>query len=139
MQTKAYGTWESPIAAAELARSSIALTNVRAWNGRPHWLESRPAEGGRYVVVTSAASGKIKVLTPEGYNVRTRVHEYGGMPYVVGTDALYFSNFADQRLYVQRGGAAPEPLTPEGYRYADCELDPPGRHLLRSRRSHRRR
>jgi dipeptidyl aminopeptidase/acylaminoacyl peptidase len=136
MQTKAYGTWESPIAAAALARSSIALSNVRAWNGRPHWLESRPAEGGRYVVVTSAASGEIKVLTPEGYNVRTRVHEYGGTPYVVSTDALYFSNFADQRLYVQRGGAAPEPLTPEGYRYADCELDPPGRHLYCVREDH---
>ncbi len=64
-------------------------------------------EGGRYVVVTSAASGKIKVLTPEGYNVRTRVHGYGGMLYVVGTDALYFSNFADQRLHDSEAARRP--------------------------------
>ena len=136
MQTLPYGTWRSPLAAADLARSSIALTYARALDGAPYWLESRPAEGGRYVVVTLAADGSLKVLTPEAYNARTRVHEYGGIPYVLGPGVLYFSHFADQRLYVQRAEAAPEPLTPEGYRYSDCELDSAGQRLFAVREDH---
>jgi dipeptidyl aminopeptidase/acylaminoacyl peptidase len=130
MQTLPYGTWPSPIAAADLARSSIALTYVRALGGVPYWLESRPAESGRYVVVTQRSDGGVTELTPPGFNARTRVHEYGGVPYVPGGDVICFANFSDQRLYTHRKGSAPLPLTPEGYRYADFELDPSGRALL---------
>jgi len=137
MQKLPYGTWHSPIAAADLARSSIALTYVRAVGGAPFWLESRPAEGGRYVIVTQSCQGEMRVLTPEGFNARTRVHEYGGVPYVlVGSNEIYFSNFVDQRLYVQRVDSVPEPLTPEGYRYADCDWDPAGRRLYCVREDH---
>jgi dipeptidyl aminopeptidase/acylaminoacyl peptidase len=130
VKTLPYGTWPSPIAAADLARSSITLTYVRALNGVPYWLESRPSEGGRYVIVTPGAGDGVTELTPPGFNARTRVHEYGGVPYVLGRDAIYFSNFSDQRLYAHRPGAAPVPLTPEGYRYADCELAASGSGLL---------
>jgi dipeptidyl aminopeptidase/acylaminoacyl peptidase len=136
MKTLSYGTWPSPLAAADLARSSVTLTYARVADGAPYWLESRPAEGGRYVVVTLGAGGALKVLTPEAFNARTRVHEYGGVPYVLGHDAIYFSNFVDQRLYVQRGDASPAPLTPEGYRYADFELDSSGDRLFCVREDH---
>jgi dipeptidyl aminopeptidase/acylaminoacyl peptidase len=136
MQTLPFGSWRSPIAAQDLARSSISLTYVRAFEGAPYWLESRPAEGGRYVVVTSNGDGGITVLTPALFNARTRVHEYGGVPFVLGRDALYFSNFVDQRLYVQRPDAEPVALTPEGYRYADCELDAAGTQLFCVREDH---
>jgi dipeptidyl aminopeptidase/acylaminoacyl peptidase len=136
MQTLPYGTWPSPIAAADLARSSITLTYVRALDGVPYWLESRPAESGRYVVVKPGVGGGVTELTPPAFNARTRVHEYGGVPYVRGRGALYFSNFSDQRLYAHRSGAAPVPLTPEGYRYADCELDPSGAVLFCVREDH---
>jgi dipeptidyl aminopeptidase/acylaminoacyl peptidase len=136
MQTLPFGTWPSPIAATDLARSSIALSYVRALNGVPYWLESRPNEQGRYVVVTADAEGGFTVLTPSGFNVRTRVHEYGGVPYKLHRDAIYFSNFQDQRLYVQRAGAAPAALTPEGYRYADFEIDPSGSMLFCVREDH---
>jgi dipeptidyl aminopeptidase/acylaminoacyl peptidase len=136
MKTLPYGTWQSPITAADLARSSISLTYVRALNGVPHWLESRPAEGGRYVIVKPGANGGITEVTPTGFNARTRVHEYGGIPYVLGRDSIYFSHFADQRLYAQRTGAAPVPLTPEGFRYADGELNAAGTHLFCVREDH---
>jgi len=136
VQISPYGTWRSPIATADLARSSIGLTYVRATEGRPYWLESRPAENGRYVVVTPAGGGRISELTPAGFNARTRVHEYGGVPYVVGREAIYFSNFADQRVYAQRTATAPVALTPEGYRYADFELDPSGSRLFCVREDH---
>jgi dipeptidyl aminopeptidase/acylaminoacyl peptidase len=136
MQPLPYGTWPSPIAAADLARSATSVAYVNSLNGVPYWLESRPAQGGRYVVVTPAPNGGIEELTPSGFNARTRVHEYGGVPYAVGGDAIWFSNFSDQRLYEQRAGAAPRALTPEGYRYSDFELDAAGTQLFCVREDH---
>ena len=136
MKQAPYGTWRSPIAAADLARSAIALNYLQMAGEAPHWVESRPAEGGRYVIVTPAANGEMKELTPQGFNVRTRVHEYGGTPYALSGGAIYFSNFSDQRLYVQRPGEAPAALTPEGYRYADYEPDKAGARLFCVREDH---
>ena len=110
-----YGTWASPISAESLAKGSIGISSPKTANGRLYWLENRPDEGGRLVAVTGDASG-FRVITPEGFYVRTRVHEYGGAPYTVVGETLYFANFADQRLYAQTGEAAPVALTPAAYR-----------------------
>ena len=118
-----FGSWASPITAADLARSAAGISDVRVFDGRIYWRESRPAEGGRQVLVTFGADGLPKVLTPEGFSVRTRVHEYGGSSYWVMGDAVVFANFSDQRLYLQRGGAAPVAITPAHYQYADCAID----------------
>jgi dipeptidyl aminopeptidase/acylaminoacyl peptidase len=141
-----YGTWHSPLAAADLASSAISLNYVQVAavqvpdgqvsEGIPYWVESRPAEGGRNVVVTSAAGGAVRELTPPGFNARTRVHEYGGTPYVMSRGMVYFSNFTDQRLYLQRPGETPVALTPAGYRYADFEFDSSGRRLFCVREDH---
>ncbi|MEZ4662793.1 MAG: hypothetical protein R2911_35030 [Caldilineaceae bacterium] len=88
-----------------------------------------PKEGGRQVLVRRTADGQTTDVTAS-YNVRTRVHEYGGGAYAVAPDAVYFSNFADQRLYRQAHGEAPQPITPETQlRYADYVVDH-RRHLL---------
>jgi dipeptidyl aminopeptidase/acylaminoacyl peptidase len=135
-----YGTWHSALAAADLASSAISLNYVQVAEGVPYWVESRPAEGGRNVVVTSAGGGAtggaVRELTPSGFNARTRVHEYGGTPYVMSGGTVYFSNFSDQRLYSQRPGGQPVALTPEGYRYADFELDASARRLFCVREDH---
>lgn len=136
MQPLPFGTWPSPIAAADLARASVTISYVRALNGVPYWVESRPNEQGRYVIVSADVDGRFTELTPPGYNARTRVHEYGGVPYTLQRGAIYFSNFADQRLYVQRAGAEPAALTPEGYRYADCGLDASGTLIFCVREDH---
>src|SRR5579884_2878634 len=133
-----FGTWRSPISAADLARSAITLDDLQVADGAPYWVESRPAEGGRCVIVTPAAGGSgITECTPAGFNARTRVHEYGGRPYTVAVDGtLYFTHFADQRLHAQPPNAAPVPLTPPGYRYADFALDPSGQRLYCVREDH---
>ena len=136
MKQAPYGTWHSPLTAADLARSAISLNYVQVTEGVPYWVESRPAEGGRNVIVTSDANGAVRELTPPAFNARTRVHEYGGTPYAVSRGTVYFTNFADQRLYLQRPGEKPVALTPEGYRYADFELDRTGRHLFCIREDH---
>ena len=133
-----YGTWHSPLAATDLASSAISLNYVQVSEGVPYWVESRPAEGGRCVVVTAAAGGAVREITPPRFNVRTRIHEYGGTPYVMNHGTVYFCNFADQRLYAQRPGETPVALTPEGYRYADFDLDESGQRLFCVREDHTR-
>ena len=119
-----YGTWASPLTAAAVAVGGLRLGAVQRDGGAIYWLEGRPAEGGRNVLVRRDADGRIADVTPSGFNVRTRVHEYGGGAYLVRAGVVYFSNFSDQRVYRMREGEAPEAITPEGkYLYADYELD----------------
>jgi dipeptidyl aminopeptidase/acylaminoacyl peptidase len=130
----AYGTWASPISAASLAEGVIVVSDLRVAAGRLYWLESRPTEGGRQVVMTGDEGG-VRQLTPEGFNVRTRVHEYGGAAFMVEGDTLWFANFADQRLWAQRGDGPPVAVTPAGYRWADL-VPAPGGGLIGVREDH---
>jgi dipeptidyl aminopeptidase/acylaminoacyl peptidase len=135
-QRAAYGSWTSPLAAARLAESAISLSDLRVHDGLVYWRESRPAEGGRLVLMRREADGSTRQLTPAGFNVRTRVHEYGGASYALLGDTIVFSHFADQRLYLQRGDTAPVPLTPPGYQWADCVVDTARRRLICVREDH---
>ncbi len=125
METRPYGSWASPITAASMAEGMIGVGDVRVADGKLYWLENRPSEGGRMVVMTREG-GEARQLTPDGFNVRTRVHEYGGAPYAMTPQGLFFSHFRDQRLYRQRAGGPPDAVTPEGYRYADAVAAPGG-------------
>jgi len=116
----AYGAWASPITAQSLTANKVDISDLRAVDGRLFWTESDPARGGRLAVVSEDGRGGVRILTPEAVNVRTRVHEYGGAPFTVVGNRIYFSNFVDQRLYIQDIGGEPRALTPTGYRYADC-------------------
>jgi dipeptidyl aminopeptidase/acylaminoacyl peptidase len=136
MQQAPYGTWRSPIAAADLARSAIRLDYLEVAGATPYWVESRPASGGRNVIVTLAADGGIRERTPDGFDARSRVHEYGGTPYCVRGESIFFTHFPDQRLHAQHGDAVPVAITPEGYRYADFELDASGAALYGVREDH---
>jgi dipeptidyl aminopeptidase/acylaminoacyl peptidase len=133
-EQRPYGAWRSPVTAASLAQGAVGLSDLRVVEGRLYWLESRPAEGGRMVVMTLEDEA-VRQLTPEGFNVRTRVHEYGGASFVVAPDGLWFSNFRDQKLYRQSGDSPPEAITPEGYRYADA-VPAPGGGLIAVREDH---
>ena len=119
------GTWVSPITFESLVEGAVHPSDLRTDDGRLYWLESRPADGGRMVVMSDDGSGAAQ-LTAAPFYVRTRVHEYGGAAYAVQEGGLYFANFADQRLHVLRPGGEPEALTPEGYRYADAAALPGG-------------
>jgi hypothetical protein len=120
-----YGTWKSTITSDLIIAGSIGLSQVMLDGDDIYWIESRPAEKGRSVIVRRTAQHTIEDITPAPFSVRTRVHEYGGGAYLVQDGVIYFSNFADNRVYRQEIGRDPEPLTPEtkGVRFADFILD----------------
>ncbi|GMR20724.1 MAG: S9 family peptidase [Gammaproteobacteria bacterium] len=119
-----YGSWPSPFAANELAAGNIRLSLPCIENGNLYWLEQRPAEGGRTVLVCQTAQGERMDITPQGYDIRSRVHEYGGGAYVVHENEIVFVNAEDQCLYHQTVGRLPQAITKAGpHRYADLVFD----------------
>lgn len=126
-----FGAWPSPIPAEALSAGVVSFELLTAFDDRVFWIESRPEEGGRSVVVEWSPGGEVRTRTPEGFNVRSRVHEYGGGALAVDGDSLYFVNFADQRIWRQKGHDDPIPLTPEGkLRFGDLAVDPHHGRLL---------
>jgi dipeptidyl aminopeptidase/acylaminoacyl peptidase len=101
MQLAPFGSWKSPITADSIVADSIGLGSIVLDGTDVYWLESRPQEAGRSVIVRRTATGEISDITPPAYNVRSRVHEYGGAAYTVVEGQVYFSNHIDNCLYCQ--------------------------------------
>jgi dipeptidyl aminopeptidase/acylaminoacyl peptidase len=142
-QVAPYGSWRSPISAATVARAGRRLAApVVAEDGAVWWAEGRPDEGGRVVLMRRPPGGEPEAVTPAGSNVRTRVHEYGGGAWrLAAPDIVLFTEFADQRLYRQRLGEAPVPITPVSpspgcLRYSEMRVTPDGLTVLCVRESH---
>src|SRR6478609_2595077 len=140
--TAPYGSWTSPITAASLTADTVGLGSVRADGTDVFWLEGRATERGRQVLVRGAADGTATELTPAPFNVRSRVHEYGGGAYAVQRGTVVFSHFADGRLYrLGPDDVEPTPITADqpdsGLRFADLTLHPSGAFLFAVREDHR--
>ncbi|MGW7382961.1 prolyl oligopeptidase family serine peptidase [Streptomyces sp. NPDC054794] len=132
MRTLAYGSWPSPIDAALAAAHDghpewVGFVGDETW-----WTEPRPEEGGRRTLVRCRADGTEESVLPAPWNVRSRVIEYGGLPWagtvVDSRPLVVFTHFADQRLYRYEPGGRPRPLTPVsevggGLRWAEPLLD----------------
>ena len=132
-----YGAWRSPVTADAIVAGVIGLGQVQLDGDDIYWLEQRPTEGGRYVLVRRSPDGSIADVTPAGYNVRTRVHEYGGGSYLVQDGTVWFTNFKDQRLYRQDAGLPPVAITPgTDIRHADLVLDQWRERLIAVREDH---
>ena len=106
-----YGSWASPLSAEALAAGGINFGDLRSANGHLYWVENVPARGGE-VSLFSFGDGATAQVTPNGANVRTRVHEYGGAAFVAVGDTVYYSQLSDQRLYELKPGGTPRPVTP---------------------------
>lgn len=119
-----YGSWKSPITSDLIVSESVGLGSIAVDNDDTLWTEARPTEAGRSVIVRRTSDGRSIDMTPEPFNARTRVHEYGGGAFAVSAGVVLFSNDADQRVYRQEAGADPRPITPKGaFRYADGVID----------------
>ena len=136
---RACGSWPSLISARVLAEQGLRLSAVTVQGDDIFWIEGRPSEEGRNVLVRRTPDGRTAEAVPAGFNVRTRVHEYGGGAYLLDGNTVYFANYADQRLYrvAIAEEAVPEPITTAGeWRYADCVLDRTRQRLICVREDH---
>ena len=119
-----YGSWKSPVTTSLIVSGAVGLGQIATDGGDVYWVEMRPSDGGRMVIVRRGPDGATVDVTPAPFSARTRVHEYGGAAFLVDAGVVYFANFADQRLYRQEEGEAPTAITPEApLRYADGVFD----------------
>jgi dipeptidyl aminopeptidase/acylaminoacyl peptidase len=122
-------------------KGTIGLSQPRIAGDHIYWVELRPSERGRQVIVRRSPDGETTDINPPDFNARTRVNEYGGGDYLVHDGAVYFSNFADQQLYRVSGGSAPERITSDSsddhLRYAEATVDAARDRLIAVREDHR--
>ncbi len=136
-QVAPYGAWKSPITADLIVSEVIGLGQPCLDGPDLYWIEMRPGERGRQVVVRRTPDGSTVDVIPPPFNARTRVHEYGGGDYAVVDGVIYFQNFADQHLYRVETGAEPTPVyRRSGHRHADFEPDRRRGRLLCVREDH---
>ncbi len=119
-----YGSWKSPITTDLIVAETRRFGLIALDRQDIYWIEGRPSEGGRNVIVRRSANGMLTDTTPPPFNARTRVHEYGGGDFTVDDGTIYFTNYSDQRLYRQAPNAEPVAMTPaKEMRYADLVVD----------------
>jgi dipeptidyl aminopeptidase/acylaminoacyl peptidase len=138
-----YGSWKSPITVDLVANEgAVSFGFLDASADGVYWTESRPQEKGRMALVFCPWDGEPLDVVPAGFNVRTRVHEYGGGAWFRDGRVVYCSSFDDSRLYrIEEPGAEPRPITPEppqlhALRYADGRLFSDGRLIICVRETH---
>jgi dipeptidyl aminopeptidase/acylaminoacyl peptidase len=134
--TAPYGAWPSPISADLVAAGATPLSSIMLRGGDIYWLAGRAAEAGRNTLMRRQGS-QVQEMTPAPFNARSRVHEYGGGAYAVAGDSVFFSHFADNRLYRKDGLGEPQPVTAPGrQRYADFVVDATRHRLIAVREQH---
>jgi dipeptidyl aminopeptidase/acylaminoacyl peptidase len=136
-----YGAWRSAISPASLNDEAVGLSAPSIDGASVYWLESRPREGGRQVIVERHVDGIARDRFDAQYSARSKVHEYGGASYLVVEGTCWFTNAEDQRVYRVGPGESPrpitsEPTTPAAVRFADFELSPDRRVLYAIRETH---
>lgn len=131
-----YGSWDSPISSDLIAANSLSLGQIVLDGETVYWTEGRPAENGRSALVKWSPETGVQDVAPD-YNVRSRVHEYGGGAYNVIDGVVYFVNFSDQQIYRQLPGERPQALTnAPAMRYTDIALDAVRQRLICVREDH---
>ncbi|KAG0006562.1 Dipeptidyl aminopeptidase [Modicella reniformis] len=135
------GEWKSPIDVSLITGSTSTIDNLRKneFTGDLFWGERNGTTNGRTTIMTRTADGTVSELTPEPFQARSHVHEYGGGVFTLGSNFLVSSNDADQRLYkVDLSTRQSTPLTPQSkvWRYADIEIHPSEKFLICVREDH---
>jgi dipeptidyl aminopeptidase/acylaminoacyl peptidase len=130
-----YGSWESPFSIDEVIEGTVPLREPGSDGATIYWLEGRPSEGGRSTLIRYE-QGERTELTPNPFDVRSRVHEYGGGAWTARDGIVIVSSGSDGRLY-RIGDSGPVAITPEGaYRYADMLIDTDHDRIIAVREDH---
>lgn len=135
--TAAYGAWQSPITAASIFEASDNVSYLTVENNQLYFIESKASANGKNVLLKLSPQNTAVPLTSSKVSVRTRVHEYGGRPYLINGDDIYYSQFADQKIYHISKNTAAEAITGENHRYMECIADNKNNRLICVREDHR--
>ena len=138
-----YGSWPSPITTDLVAsEGGVSFGYLDIDEHGVYWTESRPQENGRSALMFRPHGGEPIDVVPPDFNVRTRVHEYGGGAWFRHRSVVFCSSFDDSRLYrIEAAGSEPQPITPEppdphAFRYADGRVFAGGRLIVCVRETH---
>ncbi len=125
-----FGSWASPINSVLVTADSVHLDELRLHSTGTYWLERRPDEQGRCVIVKHD-NGKNFDLIPKPYSARSRVHEYGGGVYCIANNGIYFVNDKDQNIYFCHSNNSAIAITNSSdCCYADLQLDETRKRLI---------
>jgi dipeptidyl aminopeptidase/acylaminoacyl peptidase len=128
-----YGSWPSSISAELITRAAPSLNFLQSYGDDLYWVEGRPWEAGRNVIMRRDSNGSITDLLPAPFSHYSRVHEYGGMAYALNDDHLYFVNATDQNIYKYclDDTSAPQVITNNSSRrFADLIVDRQNQRLI---------
>ena len=129
--THPYGRWPSAITAELITRDSLGLGEVQVAGNDIYYIERRPQEKGRCVIVRHSDGQQTDIL-PQDYSARSRVHEYGGGSYLACDAGVFFVNDSDQDIYhLEPDSRALRRVTREpDKRFADIDYDTRRRRLV---------
>ncbi len=117
-----YGNWSSKISAQLIVSDSISIDEAKQTADSLYYIERRPQEAGRCVIIKITDNKAIDVL-PAPYSARSRVHEYGGGCYHVYENLLFFINDIDQDIYLVDDEKISRITSAENRRFADFSYD----------------
>ena len=121
-----FGSWESIFTPEKIIEGGLRFGEIRIDNKDIYFLEGRPSESGRSVIIKHNLDGTTKDVIPSNFNSRNAVHEYGGGSFSVSNGIVIFSNYPDNRLYkVSEADPLPTPITKNdpNLRYANIAFD----------------
>lgn len=94
-----FGCWTSDLVLPQELERGGSPSYPFVVDARLYWLQ-QPPHSTRIGVVGQTATGH-EWVTPPAFNIRSRVHEYGGKCFCVAGDGVVFNNYADNTLYRQ--------------------------------------
>jgi hypothetical protein len=106
-----YGAWESPLTAASIFERADNISYLLIEDDQLYFIERRASANGRNILVRLNENSNLDQLTSSDISVRSRVHEYGGRPYSIDGENIYYSQFSDQKIYKRSPGGEAQALT----------------------------
>ena len=146
MKTPTPILWDSPISSESIFESRKTISNLQAWKDGLLFLITEPSEGNINVLMYSDTNSVTRRVSPKGFNIRSKVHEYGGRPFTADGNDIFYCNFNDQEIYSQsflspsNTFSTPVAVTDslgDKVRYADLTIDRKRNRLIAVREDHR--
>jgi len=131
-QTEKYGNWTSVISSDLIVSDNITIDEPRQHGQSIYYIERRPLENGRCVIVV-VNNKLLSDILPPPYSARSRVHEYGGGSYCVDNNIVYFINDSDQDIYCIKDNQVKRITEINNFRFADLVFDKARHRLIATR------